>query len=154
MSTCLLRIGVVGYSRPHFDHAAAEALLADAVARVLARAGLEPGAAELVSGLTDCGVPGLAYRLAVKLGMPTVGVSAKQALRVRAGLFPVDRQILVGRRFGDESPAFIAMIDAMIRVGGGPQSRREVALFRDKLAAQSLSPDDHLVEHELAWLGR
>lgn len=154
MSTTVLRIGVVGFSRKHFDHAAAEARLAEAITQVLTRAGLEPPAAELVSGLTDCGVPALAYRLAVRLGMPTVGVSAKQALRVRAGLFPVDRRILVGARFGDESAAFVAMIDVLVRIGGGPQSRREAALFRDKLTAQGLTTDHRLIEHEVAWHGR
>jgi hypothetical protein len=107
----------------------------------------------LVSGLTDCGVPGIAYRVATRMGLATVGISARQALRVRAGLFPVDRRILVGRRFGDESAAFVAMIDALIRVGGGPQSRREAAMFREKLTAQGLAPAARMIEHELAWLG-
>jgi hypothetical protein len=147
----VLHLGVVGFSAKRFDHAAAEALLAAAVPEMIAR--LSARTTVLVSGLTDCGVPGIAYRVATRMGLATVGISARQALRVRAGLFPVDRRILVGRRFGDESAAFVAMIDALIRVGGGPQSRREAAMFREKLTAQGLAPAARMIEHELAWLG-
>ena len=132
------RIGVVGFSRSQFDHAAAEAALSSSLDQLLARA--RSGAVELVSGLTNQGVPKLAYQLAVARGLRTVGLSARQALRVRAGVFPVDERIIVGQRFGDESAAFIAYIDALIRIGGGPQSRREVELFKDKLTACDRDP--------------
>jgi hypothetical protein len=148
-----LRIGVVGFSRPHFDHVAAAILLDDALANLLAHHARDPSGAELVSGLTNMGVPKLAYERAVALGMRTVGVSARQALRVSAGVFPVDETILVGARFGDESAAFIARIDVLIRIGGGPQSRHEVELFRAALAALGLPEAGYLIEHEVAWTG-
>src|SRR5689334_10511841 len=124
-----IRIGVVGFSRRHFDHAEANARLRECIAAVLARANVGPDDAELVSGLTNQGVPKLAYELARELGMRTVGVSAKQALRARAGMFPVDERVIVGERYGDESDALFQRIDVLIRIGGGPQSRRETEQF-------------------------
>lgn len=146
----MFRIGVVGFSRSQFDHDAARRALAAGLDRLAA--GRDDCA--VVSGLTNQGVPKLAYELAVARGLRTVGISARQALRVRAGVFPVDERILVGARFGDESAAFVAYIDALLRVGGGPQSRREVELYRARLAAEGLDPAERLVEAEVAWLGR
>jgi len=44
----------------------------------------------------------------------------------------VGTSIIVGDRCGDESEVFVIFIDALIRFGGGPQSRRGVALFKDR----------------------
>ncbi|MCA9659071.1 MAG: hypothetical protein KC486_12060 [Myxococcales bacterium] len=148
------RIGVVGFSSPHFDQDQARVEL-----RRLLRALLErwPGPladVEVVSGLTNQGVPKIAYELARELGLRTVGISARQALRVRAGVFPVDRRWLVGDRFGDESQDFIAYVDALIRVGGGEQSRAEVELFRRRFADTPAALDARLLEVEVTWFGR
>src|SRR4051812_16784896 len=113
-----LSIGVVGFSRPQFDQDAAKLHLRHGLDDILRRTGVSPAQAELVSGLTNMGVPKLAYELAVTLGMRTVGISAKSALRVRCGLFPVDEKRIVGQKFGDESEAFIGAIDYLLRVGG------------------------------------
>ena len=145
------RIGVVGFSRSQFDHEAARLALERSLDPMIALAA--DRVVELVSGLTNQGVPRLAYELAVARGIRTVGISARQALRVRSGVFAVDETILVGQRFGDESAAFIAYIDALIRIGGGPQSRHEAELFRTKLASCALDLGTYLVEHEVAWLG-
>lgn len=151
-----LRIGVVGFSRSQFDHDEARARLREGVAAALARAGVRPADAELVSGLTNQGVPKLAYELAAELGMRTVGVSARRALRVRAGVYPVDERVIVGEDFGDESEAFLDRIDVLIRIGGGPQSRREAEAFRARLAERGAAPtelDACLVEREVTWYG-
>lgn len=153
MDGCL-RIGVVGFSQRYFDHAAARAHLRRFLTGVLERPEAQQGQPELVSGLTNQGVPKLAYELARELGLVTVGIAARQALRVRAGLFPVDRQILVGERFGDESELFIASIDTLIRVGGGPQSRAEVELFRAKHDHDDAVLAERLFEAEVEWFGR
>lgn len=148
-----LRIGVVGFSRSQFDHDEARARLRECVDAVLAGAGAAPVEAELVSGLTNQGVPRLAYELAAALGMRTVGVSARRALRVRAGVFPVDERVIVGEQFGDESEAFLDRIDVLIRIGGGPQSRREAAAFRARLAARGAPAEGALLEREVTWYG-
>jgi hypothetical protein len=143
----MYRIGVVGFSRSQFDHAAARTELAAALDALRT-----PGAS-VVSGLTNQGVPRIAYELATERSLRTVGFSARQALRVRAGRWPVDEQILVGARFGDESTAFVAYIDALIRIGGGAQSRHEADLFRERVAREGLDPA-RLIEREVTWFGR
>lgn len=146
-----LQVGVVGFSRPHFDQAAARIELRRLVDELRAR---HAGASlEIVSGLTNQGVPRIAYELAAELGLRTVGFSARQALRVRAGIYPVDRRILVGERFGDESAAFVASIDVLLRIGGGPQSRHEVELFRARFADDPAALEGRLFEVEVAWYG-
>jgi hypothetical protein len=153
MGECL-RIGVVGFSQRHFDHEAARAQLRRFVSALLERPEAKAAAPEIVSGLTNQGVPKLAYELARELGLITVGIAARQALRVRAGLFPVDRRILVGERFGDESPILIDYIDKLIRIGGGPQSRAEVELFRAKCKHDDAVLAECLFEAEVEWYGR
>jgi hypothetical protein len=145
----MMQIGVVGFSRDNFDRAEALRLLRASLDTLLARAGIEPAQAELVSGLTNVGIPRLAYEIASSLGMRTVGLSAREALAVGCGLFPVDETVLVGERFGDESEAFVARIDRLVRVGGGPQSRREAAMFREKIRRLGLDPDERMIEHEI-----
>ncbi|HVH99706.1 MAG TPA: hypothetical protein VM869_13385 [Enhygromyxa sp.] len=152
MTECL-RIGVVGFSQRHFDHEAARAHLRRLVTTLLERPEAQAAPPEIVSGLTNQGVPKLAYELARELGLVTVGIAARQALRVRAGLFPVDRKILVGERFGDESHVLIDYIDKLIRVGGGPQSRAEVELFRAKCKHDDGVLSDCLFEAEVEWYG-
>lgn len=149
-----LRIGVVGFSSPRFDHDQARVELRRLLGALLEGWQGSPADVEVVSGLTNQGVPKIAYELARELGLRTVGISAKQALRVRAGVFPVDRRWIVGDRFGDESQVFVDYIDALIRVGGGKQSRAEVELFRQRLADAPASLDGRLLEVEVAWFGR
>ncbi len=74
------------------------------------------------------GVPAIAYREAVRQGWRTAGYACSRA----AGLpcFPVDERVIVGSAWGDESDAFVAAVEVLIRVGGGPQSHREVAMAR------------------------
>jgi hypothetical protein len=149
-----LKIGVVGFSQRHFDQDAARAHLRRFIVALLARPRAAETPVELVSGLTNQGVPQLAYVLATELGLRTVGISARQALRARAGCFPVDEQMIVGERYGDESQAFVDHVDVLIRVGGGPQSRREVELFRAKHRGDEAELEGRLFEAEVEWFGR
>ena len=107
---------------------------------------------EIVSGYTNSGVPKIAYELAGRFGFRTIGFSARQALKVRCGLYPVDDVRLVGSCFGDESEAFVRYIDRLIRVGGGPQSRHEVELFKQLKPENQTTPN--LYEFEVDWFGR
>lgn len=150
MKKKVLKIGVAGFSRNAFDQAAARQKLR-AHLEVL-KEKHEDWPIEIVSGYTAQGVPLIAYELATELGMITVGFSAKQALRVRAGVFPCAKEIIIGERFGDESEAFVRYLDGLIRIGGGPQSRREVEMFR------ALHPEEEigrrLIEEEVEWYGK
>jgi len=124
----VVRIGVVGYSSGKFDETIAKALLGIAFEIVESEHPAENY--ELVSGLTDSGIPGIAYKLADKMSWKTIGLSAKEAKEYDC--YDVDEEIIVGDKFGDESEAFIDYIDCLVRVGGGPQSLNEVVMADDK----------------------
>jgi len=124
-----LKIGVVGFSSNQFNHKEASLKLKKLLDHIVRNHGKE--GLVLVSGYTNSGVPKIAYDWAVELGMETVGFSAKQALTVDSGVYPVDKVILVGEKFGEESQSFVEYIDILIRIGGGNQSRHEVELFKE-----------------------
>lgn len=146
----ITKIGVVGFSRNQFDQKDAAQKLRVIVEQITADKNI--ATLEIVSGYTNMGVPRLAYLLADELGIATVGFSARQALRVRAGVYPVKKEIIFGKKFGDESDAFVQYIDILIRIGGGPQSRHETELFKKLHADQDLS--QILFEEEVEWYGR
>ena len=79
-----------------------------------------------VSGATDYGVPAVAYEVAGRLGMPRIGLAAREALDHK--LAPLDMLSLVGNRFGDESRAFVELCDQFWMIGGGSQSEQEMRL--------------------------
>jgi 2C-methyl-D-erythritol 2,4-cyclodiphosphate synthase len=125
----MIKIGVVGYSDDKsFDHTIAKALLG--VALALIDQHHPSNQYEMVSGLTNMGVPKLAYELADKRGWITVGLSSKEAKEYEC--YNVDKEIIVGDKFGDESDYFIDYIDILVRIGGGKQSIRETEMAKDK----------------------
>ena len=126
------KIGVVGYSDQKFDLEKATELLRDGIDK------LSDGKDDvvIVSGLTDIGIPALAYRIAVQNGFKTEGSQADDYDH-----FPVDAKIIVGDEWGDESETFLSRIDAILRVGGGDQSHAEVKTFKET--------SDNVVEYEL-----
>ncbi|MFT7121906.1 MAG: hypothetical protein ACJAZ9_002094 [Neolewinella sp.] len=73
-------------------------------------------------------------------------------MKVKSGVCPVDKAILHGEKFGDESAGFVEYVDGLIRVGGGPQSRKEVELFKAIHPDESL--DALLKEFEVDWHGK
>lgn len=118
-----LRVGVVGYSNQPFDRQDALLLIRDAFDSFGRIADIE-----IVSGLTRLGIPALAYEEATRRGWKTIGVACLRAFEYP--LFPVNEAIIAGNNWGDESATFIDMIDVLIRVGGGRQSRHEACLAR------------------------
>lgn len=147
-----LRIGVVGYSGRPFDEKVARGELRRLLSELVENRELEAKAVEVVSGLTNVGIPKIAYEVAVEMGFKTVGISASRALISSSGVFPVDKQIIVGQHYGDESEEFIGYIDVLIRIGGGEQSVKEVTMFRERFANDPASLDGCLVEVELPVL--
>ena len=124
----MFKLGVVGYSAPVFDESTAQTLLQEGFTRLIPR-GLPPTEVAIVSGYTNMGVPRQAYLLADQLGYNTVGLSANEALDYDK--YPVDRVMLKGEKFGDESAYFIGYIDALLKVGGGKQSVTEYEMFTE-----------------------
>ena len=148
--TKTIKYGVVGFSRNQFDKKAAYQILKDIFQKIKEK---HPNKTiEIVSGYTDSGVPKIAYELADKFGFITVGFSAKQALKVRSGVYLVKKVILKGEKFGDESEDFVRYIDALIRVGGGKQSRQETELFKKRNSGNSMN--SILREFEVEWYGK
>jgi len=121
-----LKIGVVGYSSSPFDEEKAREYLQhafDALQREY------PGRIYIVvSGLTNLGVPKIAYDEATKRNWKTVGISCSKAYTMEC--FNVDKRLIVGDDWGDESESFIEQIDVLVRIGGGPQSFNEVTMMR------------------------
>lgn len=146
------RIGVVGYCPPtkYNEQIAAEYLNA-AFNRVLSD--FSNKSIVIVSGGTNVGVLAQAYELASKMGFETCGIACEKAANYE--LYPTtEKQIIVGKNWGDESPVFIYGtsrilsvdsikheeylnhphygLDALIRIGNGPQSMRETEMIKEQ----------------------
>ncbi len=145
MDSEVIRYGVIGFSKNQFDKESAYTFL-DELFRHLKEEHSNK-TIEIVSGYTNSGVPKIAYELADKYGFTTVGFSARQALSVESGTYPVMKVILKGEQFGDESHDFIEYIDKLIRVGGGLQSKKEIELFKEK--ESQVTTDSMLIEYEV-----
>ena len=145
-----MRIGIVGFSSPHFDQETAQVLLRTKLQEIIS--GIDKKDIEIVSGYTNTGIPKIAYEIADNIGLKTVGFSAKKALKVGSGLYPVDKKIIFGKNFGDESQAFVNYIDILLRIGGGKQSRKEVEMFKQKNEGHDIS--ELLFEEEIEWYGK
>lgn len=93
---------------------------------------------EIVSGYTDYGIPALSYVLAKlhcqtsyhNIQCTTTGFAPKTALNDKR--CKVNKEIIVGEKYGDESEAFVDYIDVLIKIGGGTQSIKEFALFKER----------------------
>jgi hypothetical protein len=124
------KIGVVGYSDDKvFDKDIAKALLVLALDIVESdMANNKDNDFYLVSGLTNMGIPKLAYEEAEKRGWKTIGITAAEGKKYDC--FKVSEEIIVGEKFGDESEKFIDYIDCLVRVGGGKQSMKETEMAK------------------------
>jgi hypothetical protein len=120
-----MRLGIVGYSQQEFD----EEKAIDLLRSILIQETLIHPDITIVSGLTNLGVPAVAYSLAKELNLKTMGVACAKAGCYKC--FPCDRVHIVGEDWGDESETFLASIDKLIRVGGGKQSHAESARAKD-----------------------
>lgn len=116
-----LRVGVVGYSGQKFDVDQARMFVVRAFDTIKDK--YPHHQITVVSGLTNLGIPKIAYAEAVGRGWRTAGVACEKAAEYDC--FPVDDVHIEGANWGDESPAFVNGIDMIIRVGGGEQSHAE-----------------------------
>lgn len=118
-----MKIGVIGYSDKKFDVVEARRLI---------ELGLDTFQAtskdEVVSGLTNIGIPKIAYEVATERDMTTVGIACDKAKDYEC--FKVDRKFIIGTEWGDESGHFLKYIDVLIKVGGGVQSVKEFEAFK------------------------
>jgi hypothetical protein len=127
-----LRLGVAGYCPPSkFDEQKALDYIKEAYDKV--EKDFPNYQITVVSGLTNVGVLKLAYEEAKRRGWKTGAVTSKKALEQYAdNLFPIDEEpVIIGKNWGDESPTFVNSIDAMVRIGLGPQSLREAKQIKE-----------------------
>ncbi|HBC45369.1 MAG: hypothetical protein UX08_C0008G0002 [Candidatus Collierbacteria bacterium GW2011_GWB1_45_35] len=116
-------IGVMGYSGQKFDIEKARVMLNQAFDLFAFQH--KGSQFAIVSGYTNLGIPAIAYEIAVERGWTTVGVACAKAKEY--DVFPCDEVCIVGENWGDESPTFLNMCQVFVRIGGGKQSRREIA---------------------------
>jgi len=116
-----LRIDVVGYSDKKFDKKMAKDLLSDCFDEIEKKN--EDKEFIVVSGLTNLGIPALAYEEAVRRGWGTAGIACKKAEEYE--LFDCDDVRLIGEEWGDESETFLNDISVLVKIGGGKQSKEE-----------------------------
>lgn len=139
--TTTLNIGVVGYGHVPFDRDEALRLLGEGLDAVLVD---NPTATSinLISALTDQGIPALAYSIAKERGWKTIAVACTEA-RGRS-CSPVDMHLIVGDTWSDTNTNFFALCDAIVRIGGGKRCAAEVVEFARK--------GGKLYQHELPRL--
>lgn len=130
-----VRIGVIGFSSTPYDKATAQSVIHWELLGVKNEfeRNYEHCVFEIVSGLTDIGIPGQAYRIAKTTfgnDIKSVGYACSKAKDFPQ--FPVDEKHIIGNNWGDESDEFLANIDVLIRIGGGSQSMKEVKMFKEK----------------------
>ncbi len=75
------------------------------------------------SGATDRGVLELTYALCDELAILSMGVTPARTLAYPVGR--MDYLIPHGQKYADESQVFLRTSDALLLLGGGPQSERE-----------------------------
>jgi hypothetical protein len=121
------RIGVVGFSKQDFDRDAACSKIKEAF-DTIANECKQP--MSVVSGLTNLGIPALAYNEAFDREWKTVGIACSKANDF--DIYPCDETIIVGDEWGDESDKFLSSIDILVRVGGGKQSKDEVKMAKER----------------------
>jgi hypothetical protein len=121
-----IAIGVVGYSGQKFDTVEAERLLRIEFDNLIQAFSFEPSDIEIVSGYTNLGIPGLAYKLAREYGFSCTGIASQKAKNYEC--FPCDVVILDDDwlNWGDESETFLGYCDCFIQIGGGKQSFAEM----------------------------
>lgn len=129
------RVGVVGYSDKKFDKKVALELLCKSFDEV--SDGVDD--ITIVSGLTDLGIPSIAYKEALARKWRTVGIACKKASEYKC--FDCDEIVMIGEEWGDESEKFLDSIDVLIRIGGGKQSLAEVKKAKEMCIK--------VIEHEL-----
>ena len=116
----LAMVGIIGYSGSKFDLNLGEKLIKQSFDELETKFGNN---IVIVSGLTNIGIPGLAYKEAFTRGWKTCGIASKKAENHEC--FKCDEVIIVGDNWGDESLTFLNKIDIIVKIGGGKQSVRE-----------------------------
>eukprot|EP00026_Physarum_polycephalum_P016535 Phypoly_transcript_17459.p1 GENE.Phypoly_transcript_17459~~Phypoly_transcript_17459.p1 ORF type:complete len:162 (-),score=15.31 Phypoly_transcript_17459:58-543(-) len=118
-----IKIGFIGYSTQSFDRDKAQIVMEGVFESLEKKYPSSHWEIEIVSGLTDIGIPGMVYAEATKRKWPTAGFACSRAKNYKC--HPCDNVVIIGHNWGDESNAFLEYIDELIKLGGGEQSTKE-----------------------------
>ena len=143
----ILYVGVSGYFDQKFDEEEAQELLEDALEDI-EKEYIDTGEYDeiaIVSGLTNHGMPKIAYKVADFNGYMTVGIAPNEVHETGYELYPVDEIIIEGDKFGDEIEKYIEHIDVFVRIGGGSQTQMELELAEEE--------DISVIEYDLESFG-
>lgn len=127
-----IKLGIVGYTEKDFDEKVARQAIKHFIT-TLRDNGQKP---IIVIGVSNMGIDKIAYDIAEEENLRTVGISPKEVENYE--LLDVDKKIIKGEKFGDESEYYIDYIDKLIKVGGGEQSEREYNLAVSKLGEKNV----------------
>jgi hypothetical protein len=148
-----LKIGIIGSLKPNFDINDAEEKINESL-ELIKSYHLNKNY-QIVSVMTNEGIPKLAYDISKKMGYKTIGYASKMIFKGKYGVYPVDESNIVGEKYGDECSELINNIDCLIRIGGGYQSNLEVELFKNKLLEKNKNLDinlnHYIIEKEIRW---
>lgn len=145
----MFKIGIVGYCPPtKFDQVEAWDLVktglmrawSDAITQQRMDSGIPDGIplemeTMVVGGLSANGcIHETGYWIARQLGWSCGGIASEKVKIYKWWPMSEEGDMLkiFGKKWGDESKTFIEEIDALVRVGGGAQSQREVKLAKNK----------------------
>lgn len=124
-----MRVGFVGYSKKEFDEIRAEIITFRIFNEIWGlREKNEP--VDIVCGATNTGIHGKVYKMARLCKYNVIGIMCNKGYDYE--LLPVDKLIVVGENWGDESETFLNNIDILYRIGGGEQSRKEVEMAKGR----------------------
>lgn len=135
-----MKIGVVGYSSGKFNQSEAHRLVTLGL-DYLIEIHQNEKEFEIVSGYSNIGIPALAYDYAFEKELNTTGIACSKVFDY--DVYPVDKEIIIGDNWGDESETFIEYIDCLLKVGGGDQSEAEAKAFK------TLKPNAVVIEFKL-----
>ena len=142
----MIKIGFAGFSQQVFDRKKAINIITHIFDYLLDKY----GTFEVVSGLTDYGIPSLVYAEGTYRDMRLIGIACSRANDDDCEKFPVDDEIIVGDSWGDESDTFIDYIDVFVRIGGGPQTKAEEKMAKEKgIPTFAFEPDQDWEEPDV-----
>jgi len=121
-----MKVGIIGYSNQSFNKQKAR----EEIKRIYDELEDKHNNISIVSGYTNLGIPKIAYEEATEKGWETVGIACKKASNYET--YPVDKFVIVGEDWGDESELFLNSIDILVKIGGGKQSDEECRKAKEK----------------------
>lgn len=122
-----ITIGIIGYSAKPFDIEEANDILTEIYDNLEEK--YPDDEIWILSGLTNVGIPKLAYEMAKAYELPTVGLSCRKALD--CDCYEVDQTIIYGENWGDDSPQLMREVDELYRIGGGDIAMKEAQMAKD-----------------------